>query len=63
VAGLEKAGSLAGYYLLPATRADLLRRLGDLPGAAVSYRQALELVATDAEREYLTRRLTEAESG
>jgi RNA polymerase sigma-70 factor (ECF subfamily) len=63
VAELEKAGTLAGYYLLPATRADLLRRLGDLPHAAVSYRQALELVATDAEREYLTRRLADAEAG
>ena len=50
---------LAGYYLLPATRADLLRRLGQRDGAAASYRQALALAPSDAERRYLTRRLAE----
>jgi RNA polymerase sigma-70 factor, ECF subfamily len=60
VAALEAAGTLAGYYLLPATRADLLRRLGRRSEAAASYRQALDLAATDAERRYLTRRLAEA---
>jgi RNA polymerase sigma-70 factor (ECF subfamily) len=53
------AGALAGYRLLPATRADLLRRLGRYAEAAVAYRQAIELVATDAERRYLTKRLAE----
>ncbi|TDO56060.1 RNA polymerase sigma-70 factor (ECF subfamily) [Kribbella sp. VKM Ac-2571] len=53
------AGALTGYRLLPATRADLLRRLGRNAEAAVAYRQAIELVATDAERRYLTRRLAE----
>jgi RNA polymerase sigma-70 factor (ECF subfamily) len=28
---LERTGALSGYYLLPATRADLLRRLGRFP--------------------------------
>ena len=56
---LEQSGVLDGYYLLPATRADLLRRLGDKEHADVAYRRALELAPTDAERRYLTRRLTE----
>jgi RNA polymerase sigma-70 factor, ECF subfamily len=59
VAALEASGKLAGYHLLPATRADLLRRLGRLPEAAVAYRQALELASTDAERRFLARRLAE----
>jgi RNA polymerase sigma-70 factor (ECF subfamily) len=61
VAGLEASGDLAGYYLLPATRADLLRRLGDRPGAAASYRRALDLATTEPERRYLAGRLAEAE--
>lgn len=60
VDALADSGALAAYYLLPATRADLLRRLGRLSDAASSYRQALDLAATDAERRYLTRRLIEA---
>jgi RNA polymerase sigma-70 factor, ECF subfamily len=61
VAAIEDSGALAGYYLLPATRADLLRRLGRRAEAAASYRAARDLAATDAERRYLDRRLTEAE--
>lgn len=53
------AGPLAGYHLLPATRADFLRRLGRYVDAATSYREAIELAATDAERRYLTKRLEE----
>ncbi|MGW1344660.1 RNA polymerase sigma factor [Kribbella sp. NPDC002412] len=53
------AGPLAGYHLLPATRADFLRRLGRHTEAATSYREALELATTDAERKYLRRRLDE----
>jgi RNA polymerase sigma-70 factor, ECF subfamily len=59
VTQIEASGALAGYYLLPATRADLLRRLGRLPEAAASYRAARDLATTDAERRYLTRRLAE----
>ena len=54
---LEERGELAGYHLLPAARADLLRRLGRLPEAAASYRAALALVRSPAERLYLERRL------
>jgi len=57
---LEASGRLADYHLLPATRADLLRRLGRDPEAAVSYREALDLARTDADRRYLSRRLDEA---
>jgi RNA polymerase sigma-70 factor (ECF subfamily) len=56
---LEAGGTLTGYHLLPATRADLLRRLGRHGEAAGAYRQVLELAGTDAERRYLTRRLAE----
>jgi RNA polymerase sigma-70 factor (ECF subfamily) len=35
---IESAGTLAGYHLLPATRADLLRRSGDFEAAAAAYR-------------------------
>jgi RNA polymerase sigma-70 factor (ECF subfamily) len=55
---LEAAGDLAGYHLLYATRADLLRRLGR-SGAAAAYRQALALAGSDAERRFLQRRLAE----
>ena len=50
---------LPGYYLLPAARADLLRRLGRAREAAVAYREALALVTNDAERRFLERRLAE----
>ena len=56
---LDDSGALAGYHLLPATRADLLRRLGRYAEAAASYREALELATADAERRYITRRLAE----
>ena len=60
---LERAGELSDYYLLPATRADLLRRLGQSEQAEVAYRRALELAPTEPERRYLRRRLTELSSG
>jgi RNA polymerase sigma-70 factor, ECF subfamily len=59
VAAIEASGELSGYYLLPATRADLLRRLGRSAEAAASYRAARDLAATGAERRYLDRRLAE----
>jgi RNA polymerase sigma-70 factor (ECF subfamily) len=59
---LTNSGELAGYHLLPAARADLLRRLGRLPEAAAEYEQALALSANDAERRFLLRRLAETRS-
>jgi RNA polymerase sigma-70 factor, ECF subfamily len=56
---LLAGGELAGYYLLPATRADLLRRLDQREDAAASYREALALAGTEPERRYLARRLAE----
>jgi RNA polymerase sigma-70 factor (ECF subfamily) len=58
---LEAKGELAGYHLLPAARADLLRRQGRWREASEAYRQALALVANDPERRYLNRRLAEVE--
>ena len=56
---LQASGKLQGYHLLPATRADLLRRLGRRIDAVAAYEEALELAATDAERRYIARRLAE----
>jgi RNA polymerase sigma-70 factor (ECF subfamily) len=54
---LAESGALEGYHLLPAARADLLRRLDRLPEAAAAYRDALALVRTTPERRFLERRL------
>jgi RNA polymerase sigma-70 factor (ECF subfamily) len=51
------SGQLDGYYLLHATRADLLHRAGRAAEADASLRVALELVPTEAERRLLERRL------
>ena len=56
---LAVAGVLPGYHLLPAARADLLRRLGRTVEAAAAYREALSLVRNDPERRFLVRRLRE----
>jgi RNA polymerase sigma-70 factor (ECF subfamily) len=53
-------GELRAYHLLPAARADMLRRLGRRAEAAEAYRRAFDLAGTDAERRYLERRLLEA---
>jgi RNA polymerase sigma-70 factor, ECF subfamily len=55
---LEHTGTLGDYYLLPATRADLLRRLERNADAAAAYTRALELAPTDAERRFLSGRLS-----
>ena len=52
---------LPRYHLLPAAKADLLRRIGRTDEAAIAYRQALELATNPAERRYLERRLTECD--
>ncbi|RSN45975.1 RNA polymerase subunit sigma-24 [Amycolatopsis sp. WAC 04197] len=56
---LTADGGLPGYHLLPATRADLLRRLDRLDEAADAYREALALAGTDAERAYLSEKIAE----
>jgi RNA polymerase sigma-70 factor (ECF subfamily) len=62
LAEVEASGELAGYHLLPAARADLLRRLGRLPEAAAEYERALSFADNDAERRFLRRRLAETRS-
>jgi RNA polymerase sigma-70 factor (ECF subfamily) len=56
---LEEKGELPAYHLLPAAKADILRRLGRHVEAAAAYERALKLVSQDAERRYLERRLRE----
>jgi RNA polymerase sigma-70 factor (ECF subfamily) len=56
---LELSGRLADYPLLPAARADLLRRMGRKQEAAAAYRRALALVRTGPERRFLEERLRE----
>lgn len=58
---LEERGELSEYYLLPAARADLLRRAARWDEAAEAYRSALRLASSGPERQYLARRLEEVE--
>jgi RNA polymerase sigma-70 factor (ECF subfamily) len=60
VESLAESGELRGYHLLPAARADMLRRLGRYPEAASAYEEARDLAGTEAERRYLERRRREA---
>jgi RNA polymerase sigma-70 factor (ECF subfamily) len=62
VAALEASGELDGFHLLPATRADLLRRLGRHDEAADAYRGALALATAEPDRRYLERRLAEMQT-
>ena len=51
------------WYLLAATRADFLRRLGRRAEAATAYREALALVGTEPERRFVESRLAEVAQG
>jgi RNA polymerase sigma-70 factor (ECF subfamily) len=62
VEALERDGRLTGYRYLPATKADLLRRIGRNAEAAVAYRAALALADNSAERNFLARRIDEVSS-
>jgi len=57
VDAIAATGQLDAYYLLHATRADLLRRAGRLSEARESYRKAVDLAPTEAERRFLSDRL------
>lgn len=63
LAPLEHQAALRTYHLLPATRADLLRRLGRFDDARAAYLRALELVTNSAERSFLERRLAQLAPG
>lgn len=52
-------GELVRYHLAHAARADLLRRLGHFGDAREAYQTALSLADQDAERRFLSRRLSE----
>jgi RNA polymerase sigma-70 factor (ECF subfamily) len=64
-AGLEvvervvASGSLGGYHLLHATRADMLRRLGRNGEALAAYLRATSLCGNETERAFLERRIAE----
>jgi RNA polymerase sigma-70 factor, ECF subfamily len=57
VEALERDGRLAGYRYLPATKADLLHRLGRDREAVAAYRAALDLSGNVAEQEFLQERI------
>jgi RNA polymerase sigma-70 factor, ECF subfamily len=60
MARIEATGALAQYHRLPASKADVLRRLGRHAEAARAYGAALALVTNPAERRFLQARLTES---
>jgi RNA polymerase sigma-70 factor (ECF subfamily) len=55
---LERNGALARYRYLPATKADILRRLGRDAEAVDAYRAALALTGNAAERRFLEDRVS-----
>jgi RNA polymerase sigma-70 factor, ECF subfamily len=58
---LQTRRELEEFHLLPAARADLLRRLGRMGEAADAYRRALALATNELERRFLRRRLASIE--
>jgi RNA polymerase sigma factor (sigma-70 family) len=56
------AASLRSYHLLPAARADFLRRLGRSAEAAAEYRRALELTDNAREQSFYAARLAACEA-
>ena len=59
VDSLAAREKLAGYHLLPATRADFLAKLGRNDEAATAYRDAIALAKLEPERRWLEKRLDE----
>jgi RNA polymerase sigma-70 factor (ECF subfamily) len=59
LARLEATGDLDAYALMPAVRADLLRRADRIDEAIVAYRQAVQSAGSDAERRLMQRRIDE----
>jgi RNA polymerase sigma-70 factor, ECF subfamily len=57
------ATALPDFYLVPAARADFLRRLERLDEAAVAYQEAAEIAPTEADRRFLAKRLAEVTTG
>ena len=63
IARIEQSDALSRYHLLPASKADLLRRLGRWEEAAACYREAIALATNPAERRYLEKRLASGPTG
>src|SRR4051794_11695356 len=67
LAGLDLLAEIEGtpierWHLYWTARADFQRRLGDLGGAAESYRSALDCPSNDSDRRLLRRRLSEVQA-
>jgi RNA polymerase sigma-70 factor, ECF subfamily len=60
---IEGRGELPGFHLVPAARADLLRRVGRPNEARAAYIRAIALATNEAERRFLEQRLQEIEGG
>jgi RNA polymerase sigma-70 factor, ECF subfamily len=59
VDSIAQRGELDAYHMLPAVRADLLRRLGRREEAIEAYQQALNTVELEPERRFIAARLAE----
>jgi RNA polymerase sigma-70 factor (ECF subfamily) len=59
VEALSSIDALSDYFLLPATHADILRRLGRVEDARAAYARALDLAMNEADRRLLARRREE----
>jgi RNA polymerase sigma-70 factor (ECF subfamily) len=60
---IQQSGSLTDYHLLPASKADMLRRLGRNEEAALAYCDAIALASNPAEVRYLEKRKVECSEG
>ena len=58
VSELEQQGELSHYHLLYATKADLLRKLGQCAQAAKAYQQALDLCKQGPEQRFLRQQIS-----
>jgi RNA polymerase sigma-70 factor (ECF subfamily) len=56
---IHARGDLRDYFLSHSARAELCRRIGDLPAARQSYEKALALALTEPDRRFLERKLAE----
>ena len=56
---LAASGDLGGYRYLHSTRGELLRRLDRTVEARAAFERALAFAHDEAERRFLTRRITE----
>lgn len=59
---LKELPALKSYYLLPATFAEIYRRMGNLLKAKVHYEQALTLAGTEPEKRLLQKRIESCKS-